>query len=496
MGNPNICRNCDNPNVPVYAYGLCEDCYAISVIAEDGDGNIKVVYTPQPHQQPFHESNTTNLLALGTRGTGKSTSLRWDAIIRCLIFPRFKALILRRTLPELRISHLNFIAFEMDAVGGRFLHTTSTAIIPHPEGDSKIVFSQCETMKDIVHYLSSEWDYIGFDEVSTFPLEMFLLISAAARSPEDAPYHALVRCCSNPLGIGAAWMKAWFIDHNVDPQAYPDYVPDDFEMQFSTLDENRYVNRKDYEKRLRTLPEHVRKAWLRGEFVIEGAYFSDFRQRDDEDEPWHVIQKMPRWGDRHIFDLPWVSIYRAIDWGYYPDPAVCLWIALLPNKRAIVFQELTKKRMLAKDFAAEIKRMSKGMHIVETFADPTMNIKTGVAPYSIGDVFETNGIPLTYAQNDRELYGYAVHEFLNTMVDGAPQLQILDRGCPELIRTFPIQQMDPNDSRKLANGEDHWVVALAYFCMGQAMPARDPSEYPSSLPLWMQPKRRHRLLGV
>lgn len=526
------CENCSRKKHPgtITVYGLvnarkryrkvCEDCFKHSVILQQPDGELFAWYMPQLYQRPYHESNALNLLALGTRGTGKSTMMRKDAIIRCMSYPGFKALILRRKIPDLKKSHLRFINTEMAQLDGGvsgpantvgYYRETTTDVVF--KNGSFIQFSHCESLKDVENYLSSEWDLIIFDELSTFPLEMFLTIGAAARSPEDAPYHALVRAGSNWLGIGAAWMAAWFVDKNVDVSEYPDYAPDDYEMQFSKLDQNRYVNREDYVKRLRNLPAHIRKAWLDGERVIEGAYFTNFRYLGDQEQEWHVIKQFPTVVDasgqrRHMLDVPWIAIYRALDWGYFPDPAVCLWIAVLPDGHEIVFKERKWNRKLAKDVAKEIVRESKGMRVVETFCDPSIFAKDGSAEYSIAEQIEINGVPLTPSQNDRMLFGYAVCEHLDTVMvvdrDGEetihPKLQILEPtpdgqwGCKDLVRTIPVQQMDSNDQKKLAAGEDHWVVALAYYCMGRAMPGQDPT--PSPAKRWMQPKKKRRVGAV
>lgn len=450
-------------------------------------------YATWPHQEKFHQSGVRNVLALGTRGTGKSKMLRWDAIMRCLLFPNFRALVLRRQMPQLRESHLVHIGAEMrqlgtEAEGFVYLSTTHTAKFPN---GSAIVFAHCETEADVMNFLSSEYGLIIFDELSTFTLEQFLKISAAARAPEGCGYRAVIRAGSNPLGVGADWMYRWFVDKDVDYVEFPDYRPDLFEMQFSTLKDNPSLDRKEYEAGLRLLPEHIRRAWLLGERVFEGMYFTDFRRTDDHDEPWHVIPGMPTWRGEPLINLPWLKIYRAIDWGYAPDPAVCLWIAVLPNKRAIVFKERSWKRTLAADVARDIKRESEGMNIAETLCDPTMIIKEGQT-FSIGEIFEQNGVPVTPATNDRILYGYSVHEYLNRIIDAHPQLQILKGsspnsvGCFDLARTLPLMRTDPKDPAKLADGEDHWVVALAYFCMGGATPSVTP-DY-SDTPRWMQPK--------
>lgn len=464
---------------------MIEPSNKVAILNEQGDE--VVLYEPQAHQKPFHIVDVPNLLALGTRGTGKSHTLRWDIIIRCLIFPNFRALLIRRKLTDLRKSHLIFIRAEAEAVGANYRETTMDVKF---DNGSFIQFSHCESDKDLDNYLSSQWDYIGIDELSTFTLEQFLKISAAARSLTTVPYKALVRCCSNPLGPGAAWMQQWFITKDVDYAEYPDYNPDDFDMQFSTLEQNKFIDKKEYEARLKNLPEHVRRAWLLGEFVNEGSYFGDFRKKLDDGKPWHCVQTLPTWKGEFLFNLPWINIYRAVDWGYSPDPAVCLWIASLPNGQAIVFKERTWKRTLATDVAKEIKQESEGMHIVETFCDPTMFIKTGNAPYSIGELFEQNGVPCTPSQNDRELYGYSVHHYLNTQIDDLPQVQIVQPACPELVKTFPLLQMDKNDPRKIAAGPDHWVIALAYFCMGLVPPSRDPVV--PVMPRWMMPKQQQR----
>ena len=466
------------------------------------NGVETVVYEPQPYQRPYHETNTDHVLALGTRNTGKSHVMRWDAIIRCMVFPGFKVLILRRTIPDLRKSHLNFIDMEMEAIGGTFIWNTFEARFPN---HSKIQFTHCEKMTDVSNFLSSGWDLICFDELSTFPLDMFLQISAAARVPKTAPYKALVRACSNTLGIGSAWMKQWFVDKNVNLEDFPGYDPADFEVQYSWAEDNIHIDYPTYKKKLLNQPEHVRRSWMDLEWINEGAYFTDFHPKKNS-TGWHVIDRMPTLMDtsagieRSLFEFDWLRIYRCLDWGYFPDPAVCLWIAALPDKREIVFKERSWRRTLAADVAKDIKQASKGMNIAESFCDPSMFAKTGAIKYSIGELFEQNGVPLVPGQNDRELFGYAVHDHLNTMVGDFPQLQIVapmgPYGCPDLIRTLPIVPMDPGNPAKLGNGEDHWVVALAYYCMAGVQPSRDPIT--PQKPIWMLPKsqRRSRTAGL
>jgi hypothetical protein len=398
-------------------------------------------------------------------------------------------------MPELRRSHLVYVDYEMKLLGGYFLHTTFTAMYPN---GSSLTFAHCETSADVMNFLSSQYGFIGLDELSTFELNQFLQISAAARAPANAPYQAVIRCSSNPLGVGSDWMYDWFVDKTVRLEDFPDYNPDDYEMQFSTLEDNIHLDRKRYADRLKNLPEHIRRAWLLGERVVEGMYFMDFLPRK-EDRDWHVVRELPLVGGRSILDKQWLNIYRALDWGYYPDPAVCLWIAVLPNKRALVFKECVWRKTLAADVAKAIKRESEGMRVVETVCDSSMDITTGVSPFSIKDIFEQNGVPLRPCENDREEFGYAIHDYLNTIiVEGEteyPQVQILKSteqglGCPNLIRTLPRLRMDPKNPKKIAAGDDHYAVALAYFCTAQAAPSHDPVK--PLVPRWMVKRQKGR----
>lgn len=483
MSKPRVCEHVKNGKRKEHALGHCRICYDRAIRVTDKKGVEQVLYCPQDFQLAYHESNTPNLLALGTRGTGKSTMMRWDAIIRCMLYPGFKALIIRRKLTDLRKSHLKFIGAEMRKLGCGHFRESSTYNDVKFDNGSHIQFSHCETNAALDDYLSSEYDLLVIDELSTFSLDQFQKIQGAVRTTTDKPYIGLVRAGSNWLGPGAAWMAEWFVDKTVNRNDYPDYLPEEFETQFSTLDQNIYIQ-QSYVNRLKNTPEHVRRAWLYGERVIEGAYFSDFKPGK------HCIAALPTWRSESLTSQTWLNIYRSIDWGYDPDPCVVMWHVVFPNGHKITFRERKWLRTLAPDVAKEVKALSSGMKIVDTFADPSMFVSRGDSPYSIADLFEMNGVPLTPSQANRELYGYALHEILNREIDGHPEWQIVAPECPNLVRTLPLMQMDATDPRKIAHGEDHYVECAAYFAIGKASASRDPQT--ANRPAWMLPKAMHR----
>lgn len=459
----------------------------------------QILYRPTAKGAEFHDLTVPNALLEGPRGTGKSKILRNDAHIHALACPGLAYLIVRREMPELRKSHLKFIGHEMKQLGGYFNKTESVAYYPPVNGKQSLgFFGHCETDADVMIYLSAEFARLYIDEMTTFPGDMILKLASTVRVPEDSGWLAAVRGGTNPLGESADWTYRWYITKNVPPQESDEYRPEEYHAVRMVRADNPYMDWRQYDRRLGNLPAHVRKAWRDGEWVIEGVYFADFLATKN-DAPWHVLDERPLTRGQVLFDdpqeQPWIAIYRTLDFGFDPDPAICLWIAVLPNGRAIVVKERFWWRTTAADVAAAIKRESKGMKIVESFCDPTMFDNSKATGSSVGDIFEQNGVPLTPSVNDRAAAGYAIHEWLNTTLpDGLPKLQLLRSqgtlGCPELIRTLPMMRQDKHDPEKIADGNDHYVLALAYFCMGNAVPSLEVAE--SIRRPWM---RAHRHLG-
>lgn len=454
---------------------------------QNAEGDVVWEYRPTPKQREFHECTAPNCILEGSRGTGKSFAIRMDAHLRALAVPGYTYLIIRRTFPELHKSHLKFIDAEMKLLGGTYNNTN--AIAKYPNG-SVGFFTHCENDDDVMKLLSSEYAAVFIDEMTTFAQEQITKIGTCARVPEGSGLTAIIRGGTNPIGIGADYVNAYYVAKDVDPADDPDYDPRDYVAIHTILSDNAHLDQEQYRKRFSGLPAHVRQAWLDGEWVVEGAYFADFHPRV-QNQPWHVIPQLPRVDGNYLLDIPWIRIYRAVDWGFFPDPAVCLWIAILPSGREIIFKEKTWYRTTAKQVSDDIKTESEGMRIAETFCDPTMFSNSEATGHSVGDIFEMNGVPLTRSVNDRRAAGYAIHEHLNlVMEDGLPKVQIWQpdkwQGCTMLIKTFPMLRVDKNDKNKIAEGQDHWVIAYAYFCMSLVGPSKSPVKVNTRQ--WARPK--------
>jgi phage terminase large subunit len=470
---------------------------AFTRIIPDGKqkGMVEVLYTPasQSHLR-YHQSTVPNLIMEGRRGTGKSHTMRWDFHMRAMSYPGFKYLILRRTMPELRKSHLLVLPTDMEKLGGRALGVRSGNTEAHYDLNGSIgLFGHCETEQDVEKYLSAQFDAIAFDEITTFPWDMITRIRTSCRVLDDSGLIGITRGGTNPIGVSADDVYSYFIGHDVPVEQDPKYDPTDYASIHIVRDDNPYLDFEQYDKQFSSLPKAYRDAWLDGTWGVEGAYFTL--------EPAHLLKEMPylkvdgtpaqsalRW--------PWIHIYRMLDYGWH-DPTVCVWVAVLPNGREIPFMEESWLRTPAQTVAKDIKRLSESMKVITTIADPTLWNGEKEMDHCMAHVFEECGVPLTKGKNDRVAAGFAIQEHLNTnLADGEPKLQILETACPTLVKTLRAMRVDKKNPGRIADHKaDHMPICLGYFCMANVGPTRIPNA--STERPWMVSKQGPaRVLGA
>jgi phage terminase large subunit len=453
----------------------CNHCGFGSIIV----GN-EVLYVPTEKGIDYHQRTEPNVLLWGGRGSAKSTTGRWDAHMRALAYPGFKYVILRRTYPELEKTHLISVPREMKLLGGTYNHTKHIAHYPN---GSRGFFSHCATEEDVLNLLGGEFYLAFFDEISTFEWEHFMKLASSVRAPVGSGLIPMVRAATNPLGESAMEVNKYWVDHSVEPDEAPDYNPNDWYSIRANIEDNPYLDAQQYRKRFTGLAEHIRKAWLDGEFAYENALF-DFRPTTKESKPFHVI---------HDLDFPKIlrnaTIYRAIDAGWFPDPTVCLWIAHLGD-RHIVFHEKTWYKTTAAEVADDIKEEDKllarrvgsdfSFRAAITYCDPSMDINTTADVRTIKEIYEDHGVAMECSINKRDWFATAMHNALAEMADeNTPRIQFYtngSQGCPNLVKTIPQMRYDSKRPEFMADHKaDHYVVTCCYYLLSHASDAR--SEY-------------------
>src|SRR3990167_572269 len=472
----------------------------VSVLTPSGE-EVKL-WVPFPKQQAFHESDVMNLMARGSRGSGKSDLLRWDAHMRGMSLSNIVMVLIRSTMKQLEQSHLLYIRKEMQDLGGEYHGTKYYAT--YPTG-SKLFFSYVGDAGDAINLLSAQLAAAYFDELSTIPWDYFMQLQASVRVKKGSGIKAVTRAATNPFGESAGEIEKYFVNKDVDLEEDENYDPGDWDYIQIKMEDNPHIDIDQYKKRFAGLAPHLRKAWLYGEYSDEAALF-DF-QPFREGRPYHVIEDIDT---ARVIKAG--QIYRAFDMGWYPDPAYCVWIAHLGN-RYVAFHEKVWYKTIIPDIARSIKEEEERLgirdpgdegptkRVVATFCDPSMDIHTGAEIRTNKGIFEARGndIPMECSVNNRELFAVAIHQALAEEAEhNVPRIQIYRGnkffGCPYLARAVPLMRMNPKRTMFMADHQhDHPVVSLAYFLISHAAnERRSPLELKT--PRWMIPKRQHSRL--
>jgi hypothetical protein len=192
----------------------------------------------------------------GGQAGGSKTSALLLAALQYVDVPGYSALIIRRTEPEL---------WGPSGVGSRALEwlvpTDATYNGKHlrftfPSGAS-LTFGYLAHSDDKYRYQGHEYQFVGFDELTTIPVEAdYLYLKSRLRRPSSGPLSRVpirVRATSNPGGRGHRWVKARFID---GPGVF---LP-------ARLADNPHLDQEDYTRQLEGLDEHTRAQLLHGDW--------------------------------------------------------------------------------------------------------------------------------------------------------------------------------------------------------------------------------------
>lgn len=434
----------------------------------------RVLFDPMAGAQvEFVTAQETNVFFWGNRGGGKSITARMWCHGEALAHPGLIYYIVRRSFPELTKNHLIYLDNEMKLFGGTYNKTEH--ICYYPNGSIGF-YAQCSSDADVTKVVGAEAAIIVFDEAPEMEWEWLRLIGASVRVKTDAGYKPRVRYLGNPIGPAIDKLWSYFIDKDVNADSVEDaeYFPSDWRSIEIRMADNVHMDVESYKKQFAGIPDHIKKAWVDGIRVVNGAYFVVDPKRH------HTTKRPPLHGYVDPvtgFIHPPPHIYRCIDWGWH-DQMVCLWIAVYPNGRAIVFRELVKTHTTAKEVRRLIHSASSDVTVRETFCDPSMFPPVGSDVHTEGNIIEDNseknGIPLTSSRNDRVAAGFSISEWLNTpLEDGLPALQFWQPGCPTLCKTLPSMRMDPKKPERIADSsKDHATITLSYFTLAHALKPR------------------------
>ena len=455
-----------------------------------------VVWRPQPRQAEFMRRPEPEALYGGAAGGGKSDALVIEAL-RQVDIPHYRALILRKTYPQLSdLVDKSQMYYRRAFPQAQY---NATAHVWNFPSGAKIYFGSMQYTKDRTNYQGKAYDFIGFDELTHFEWEEYSYMMSRNR-PTGPGTRVYMRATTNPGGIGHGWVKARFITpappgtrmvQLVDVKK-PDgtceklrrtriFIP-------STVFDNKKLLENDpgYLGTLASLPEADRNALLYGDWdSFSGQVFTEWRNDPAhyEDQRWtHVIKP---------FRIPahW-KIWRGYDFGY-AKPFSVGWYAADEEGRLYRIRELygctgtpnegtkvnpvEQARMIRE--AEENDPNLKGRHI-QGVADPAIfNESQGE---SIAQMQEKhpNYIFWTPGDHTRLAGKMQFHYRLAFDAEGRPMFQVFDT-CRHFIRTIPNLVYDESNVEDInTTQEDHIYDECRYVLMENPISPRKTEQVP------------------
>jgi hypothetical protein len=422
-----------------------------------------VAFRPNPGPQTdFLAANEREVFYGGARGGGKTYSLL-IAPLRFVDKPTSRALLIRRSMPELRDVIFQTQQLYPKAVPGAKFKTQENTW--HFPGGARIEFGYCENLQDVLRYQGQSYSWIGVDELPQYdsPDVWYFLRSSLRSADPSIPLH--MRATGNPGNRGSRWVKELFIEPCKPNTRFSEKV--EYELEGRTLSteitrkfipasvwDNPYLTQdSSYIAMLASLPEVKRKQFLYGDWdVVEDGAFSEFNRST------HVVQP---------FEVPngWTRI-RAADFGF-SSPSAILWGAVDYDDNLWIYRELYVSKVTADQLGRMIREVESGDgKIYDAVLDSSCWARRGDRGPSIAEMMNAEGCrfrPSDRSPGSRISGKIEVHKRL--MVDEdteEPRLRIFEN-CPNLIRQLSSLPLDKNNPEDVdTKAEDHAYDALRY----------------------------------
>ncbi len=448
---------------------------------------FQIAYTPTAKQQLFHASSADEVLFGGAAGGGKSKAIVMDALFRCLQYPRTHAYVFRRTYGELEDTIIREARDSYPEGLGRYNAARHEIALPN---GSVIHFRHCAHRDDMFAYKGAEIQWLYFDELTSFEMEIYDFLKTRLRAKKSLGVHPCVRSSSNPGDIGHGWVKKRFVDAAPYMQVFAETITlrngrsKTYRLQYipSLVTENPYIG-EDYLFQLQSKPAALRNALLHGDWnAFEGQVFTEWCDRPEHyrDQLWtHVVEP---------FEIPlhWPR-YLSFDHGF-AKPFSVGWWAVGPDGRAYRYREwygcepgrpnvglkLTPRQIAEGIIERETVERENNLHIIR-IADPAIFDRS--RGDSVAQLMEPSGgkagVFFRPGEHNRLSGKMELHERLRFDENGKPMLQVFAT-CRDFIRTLPALPYSQRAVEDIdTDSEDHIYDETRYFLMAHPMRPRE-----------------------
>ncbi len=470
---------------------------------------ITSTYEPQPRQLMLHLTKAKQILYGGAAGGGKSHAIRWDAYHFCVENPGMRAYLFRKTRPQLKMNHLDFIREEVPKELATYAASENCLNF---ENGSILYFCYCDGEKDVYQYHGAEIHWLGIDEATMFNkfqldyLRTRVRLGGFAQKAKQSDRLPRIVYSTNPQGgPGHSYLKKIFIDA-ADPEVIfhdstsevkekkdrlgnitKEYMPGKTSIFIpAKMDDNKYLD-ADYEGTFTALEPELARALRDGDWdAVTGAALHNLSREKHEIAQFKPMEKGPTdrtrywthfmsmdWGMARPYSIGWYAVCEGgmiVKGKYVPHGAVVRYAEDYgwdgnDNKGCRMPSEAVAKRikMLEKEWALP--------HMDYRIGDSQMWAQTdGPSPYE--KMFKA-GVQLRQSKKDRKVN----YEEILSRLAGSPTFRedgkaeahpmfFITSNCTQFWRTTPALILDTTDPDKgpgiTPAQEDHIYDEVSY----------------------------------
>jgi phage terminase large subunit len=395
---------------------------------------------PTDRQREFLDviSKKDYVLYGGAGGGGKSYILRWWLVVFLASLFKFKGLrnvqvaLLCEDYPTLLDRQISKIRFEFPAWLGDLREGTTKDFTLKPQFGGGVI--ALRNLDDPSKYQSAEFAAIAVDELTKSPKETFDFLRFRLRWPGvERPKFA---GATNPGGIGHAWVKKLWVDHEFPEEMEP--LREQFGFVQAKASDNPHLT-KSYYQNLLTLPPWMAKAFAEGDWnIFAGQFFTNFS------ETRHTFARSDIKIEKHW--SKWISM----DWGY-DHPSCVHWHAIDENERIYTYRELWESNINEDVWAKRISEQSEGECIKAFFLSPDAKAKRNSANTTRQQINDNLvGVPQASDADNQRVAGWRL---MYQLLD-ADQWAIC-RDCKRLIECLPTLIRDAPEHSEDVKKVDH-----------------------------------------